>query len=56
MNTTPPPLGVKLTSYRLVFMTIIFSFGAAKSILTYKNQSFALTTLDLISGTLVTLV
>ena len=54
--TTPPPLGVKLTGYRLVFMTTLFSFGAVKSILAYKGQSIAPTTLDWVSGTLLAIV
>ena len=53
---TPPPLGVKLTGYRLFFMTTVFSFGVAKCILTYKGQSIAPTTLDWVSGTFLTLL
>jgi len=56
MDATPPPLGVKLTVYRLVFMTTVLSFGAAKSILTYKGQSIAPTTLDWVSGSFLTVV
>jgi len=54
MDTTPP-LGVKLTGYRLVFMTTVFSFGTIKTILTYMGQSIAPTTLDWVSGTLLTI-
>ena len=56
MDATPPPLGVKLTAYRLVFMTTVLSFGAAKSILAYQGQSLAPTTLDWVSGTFLTVV
>jgi len=55
-DATPPSLGVKLTVYRLVFMTTVLSFGAAKSILAYKGQSIAPTTLDWVSGTFFSLV
>jgi hypothetical protein len=37
MDATPPPLGVKLTGYRLLNMTTVFSFGFIKGILTYKG-------------------
>ena len=50
-DATHPPLRVKLTVYRLVVMTTVLSFGAEKSILTYKSQSIAPTTLDWVSGT-----
>ena len=56
MDITPPPLGVKLTGYRLVFMTTVFSFGTVKTILTYKGQSIAPTTLDWVAGTFLTVV
>jgi len=56
MDTTPPPLGVKLTGYRLVFMTTAFSFGTIKTILTYVGQSIAPTTLDWVAGTFLAVV
>ncbi|KAF8260537.1 hypothetical protein EI94DRAFT_890007 [Lactarius quietus] len=52
--TPPPPLGIKLTGYRLVFMTTILSVGTAKTIISYKGQSVAPTTLDWASGTALT--
>ena len=55
-DAIPPPLGVKLTGYRLFFVTIVFSFGVAKSILAYKGLSIAPTTLDWVSGTFLTIV
>ncbi|KAI9435752.1 hypothetical protein H4582DRAFT_620713 [Lactarius indigo] len=48
-----PPLGVKLTGYRLLNMTTVFSFGTAKAILTYMGRSTAPTTLDWVAGTLL---
>jgi len=56
MDVVPPPLGVKLTGYRLVFMTTVFSFGTVKAILAYKDQSVAPTALDWVSGMFLTLV
>ena len=52
-DVTPPPLGVKLTGYRLVFMTTLL-FGTVKTILTYMGQSTAPTTLDWVVGTFLT--
>ncbi|KAH9034191.1 hypothetical protein EDB85DRAFT_1020965 [Lactarius pseudohatsudake] len=48
-----PPLGVNLTGYRLLNMTIVFSFGIIKGILTYMGQSTAPTTLDWVGGALL---
>ena len=56
VDAIQPPLGVKLTGYRLVFMATVFSFGTVKTILTYMGQSIAPTTLDWVSGTLLTVV
>ncbi|KAH9985921.1 hypothetical protein BJV77DRAFT_1071211 [Russula vinacea] len=42
----PPPLGVKLTGYRLLNMSVVFVFGITKAILTYMGQSAVPTTLD----------
>jgi len=55
-DVTLPPLGVKLTGYRLLNMTIVFSFGIIKGILTYMGQSTAPTTLDWVSGALLAVV
>ena len=51
-----PPLGVKLTGYRLLNMMTVFSFGIIKTILTYMGQSTAPTTLDWVSGALLAVV
>jgi len=56
VDKTPPPLGVKLTGYRLLNMTTVSSFGITKGILTYLGQSTAPTTLDWVSGTLLAVV
>ncbi|KAN0127279.1 hypothetical protein V8E53_014883 [Lactarius tabidus] len=53
MDAALPPLGVKLTGYRLLNMTTVFSFGIIKGILTYIGQSTAPTTLDWVSGALL---
>ncbi|KAH9175797.1 hypothetical protein EDB89DRAFT_1847158 [Lactarius sanguifluus] len=49
----PPPLGAKLTGYRLLNITIVFSFGIAKAILSYKGRSTEPTTLDWVGGALL---
>ncbi|KAH9034556.1 hypothetical protein EDB84DRAFT_1258551, partial [Lactarius hengduanensis] len=41
-----------LTVYRLLNVTTVFSFGAAKAILTYLGQSTAPTTFDWVRGAL----
>ena len=54
VDATPPPLGVNLTGYRLVFMATVLSFGTVKTILAYMGQSIAPTTLDWVSGMFLT--
>ncbi|KAI0263242.1 hypothetical protein BC834DRAFT_827751 [Gloeopeniophorella convolvens] len=49
----PPPLGIKLTGYRLLNMTVVFSFGLVKAVLTYMGDSVAPTTMDWISGSVL---
>jgi len=56
LHDPPPPLGVKLTGYRLLNMSVIFDFCLAKAILTYMGQSVAPTTLDLVAGGVLTVV
>lgn len=41
-----PPLGVKLTGYRLLNVGVILVFGVIQVALAHCGQSFALTTLD----------
>jgi hypothetical protein len=50
LDELPPPLGVKLTGYRLLNMSVVFIFGMTKAILTYMGQSVMPTTLDWIGG------
>ena len=54
LDELPPPLGVKLTGYRLLNMSVIFAFGTSKAILTYMGRSAMPTTLEFIGGTLLT--
>jgi len=51
-----PPLGVKLTVYRLLNMATILSFCIAKGILTYKGLSTIPTTLDCVLGGVLAVV
>ncbi|KAN0138410.1 hypothetical protein V8E53_003873 [Lactarius tabidus] len=54
IDATPPPLGVRLTCYRLANVVIIFLFGITKKgVLAYQGQSIALTTLDWVGALLV---
>ncbi|KAN0136045.1 hypothetical protein V8E53_006206 [Lactarius tabidus] len=55
-DAKPPPLGVKLTAYRLLNVTIMFVFPITKGILTYKGLSTMPTTLDWISGGVLAVV
>jgi len=48
----PVPLGVKLTTYRLLNLVIIFVLGLAKFILSLKGQSAAPTGLEWAAGTM----
>ena len=50
LDVEQPPLGVKLTGYRLLNMGVVFAFGLTKAILTYMGQSAVPTTLDWVSG------
>ena len=52
----PPPLGVELTGYRLIFMATVFCFGVKKIILTYMGQSIAPTTFDWVAGTFLAIL
>lgn len=51
-----PPLGVKLTRYKLVNMMMMFAFCITKGILTYEGQSTMPTMLDWISGGVLAVV
>jgi len=56
LDELPPPLGVKLTGYRLLNMSVMFTFGMSKAILTYMGRSAMPTTLELIGGTLLVVI
>jgi len=45
-----PPLGAKLTCYRLLNLTTIILWAVPKAILSYKNRSVAGTTVDLLAA------
>lgn len=48
-----PPLGVKLTCYRLTNMTMMSAFFIAKGVLSYEGRVATPTTLDLFQGTVL---
>ena len=48
-----PPLGVKLTGYRLLNVGVILVFGVTEAALAHCGQSLALTTLDWMAGALL---
>jgi len=51
-----PPLGVKLTMYRLLNIVVISAFGISKAVCTYHGQSVAPTTLELVGGTFLAVI
>jgi len=56
MNATPPPLGAKLTGYRLAVIMAVLIFGSIKIIVTYMGQSVAPTALEWFLGTCLIIV
>ncbi|KAI9449057.1 hypothetical protein BJY52DRAFT_1227974 [Lactarius psammicola] len=50
MGDSPPPLGVKLTCYRLLNVTTALLWIIPKAFLSYKNRSIAATTVDLLAA------
>ncbi|KAH9025689.1 hypothetical protein EDB83DRAFT_2426122 [Lactarius deliciosus] len=50
MRDSPPPLGVKLTCYRLLNVTTGISFVTLSAVLAYKNLTAAAATVGLVSG------
>jgi hypothetical protein len=50
---TPLPLGVKLTGYRFLNLTVLLSFGLAKFVLSLQGQSIAPTGLDWVAGSVL---
>ena len=51
LDERPPLLGVKLTGYILLNISVVLTVGMTKAILTYMGQSAIPTTLDWIEGT-----
>ena len=51
-----PPLGVRLTGYRLLNVGVILVFGVIEVSLAYCGQSLAPTTLDWVAGALLVLM
>ena len=51
-----PPLGVKLTGYRLLNVGVILVFGVTEASLAHCGQSLAPTTLDWVAGALLVLM
>ncbi len=49
IEDSPPPLRVKLTCYRLLNVTTVILWAIPKAILSYRNQSIAATTVDLLA-------
>ncbi|KAI0050815.1 hypothetical protein FA95DRAFT_1603267 [Auriscalpium vulgare] len=47
---TRPPLGVKVTGYRLLNTAVILAFGIPKAVLSYRGESVTPTTLDWMLG------
>lgn len=56
LDEHPPPLGVKLTGYRLLYMSVVFTVGMTKVILIYMGRSAMPTTLDWIGGTFLSVM
>lgn len=50
-----PLFAFKITGDRLLSMTLVTSFGAAKAILTYQGQSVLPTTMDWVLGGIITI-
>ncbi|KAH9054214.1 hypothetical protein EDB87DRAFT_117201 [Lactarius vividus] len=50
MRDSPPPLGVKLTCYRLLNMTSIFTFTVITAVLGYNNKTAPAAWVGLLSG------
>ena len=51
-----PPLGVKLTGYRLLNISVILAFGISKAVFAYRGQSVVPTTLEWVAGTFLALM
>jgi len=52
----PPPLGFKLTGYRLLNVAVIVGFGIFKAVCVYCGHPLTPTTLEIVGGTVLTLM
>ena len=52
----PPALGVKVTGYRLLIIAAIVGFGIFKAVRVYCGQPLTPTTLEIVGGTILTLM
>ena len=52
----PPPLGFKLTGYRLLNVAVIVGFGILKAVRVHCGQPWTPTTLEIVGGTVWTLM
>ena len=52
----PQPLGVKVTGYRLLIIAAIVGFGIFKAVRVYCGQPLTPTTLEIVGGTILTLM
>jgi hypothetical protein len=50
------PLGIKLTGYRLLSMTVILAFGIQKVVSSYHGQPVTPTMVELVVGTLLAIM
>jgi hypothetical protein len=50
LDEHPPPFGFRLTGYRLLNISVVFTFGMGMAILVYMGRSASPTTLDRIGG------
>ncbi|KAI0246436.1 hypothetical protein BJV78DRAFT_1286418 [Lactifluus subvellereus] len=51
-----PPLGVKLTGYRLLKITVILAFGISKAVFAYRGQSVVPTMPEWVAGTFLAVI
>ena len=51
-----PPLGVKVTGFRLLIIAAIVDFGIFKAVRVYCGQSLTPTTLEIVGCTILTLM
>jgi len=52
----PPPLGFKVTGYRLLNVAVIVGFGIVKAVAVYGGRPLTPTTPEIVGGTVLTLM